>query len=75
MGGTYCLGAGVMSGAARVDDAAVSLQRVLDQVRAEVRLPGGGGTEVDPADGQPITLSVGAAERRVGDDHDQLLSC
>ncbi len=55
------------------DAAAASLQRVLDQVRAEVRPLGGEVAEVESAAGQPVTLSVGVAERRVGDDQDQLL--
>ena len=53
--------------------AAASLQRVLDQVRAEVRPPRGAAAPAGPPMGQPVTLSAGVTERRVGDDQDRLL--
>jgi len=53
--------------------ATASLQRVLDQVRAEVRPPMSGATGVDPSAGRPVTLSAGVAQHRVGDDQDRLL--
>jgi len=53
--------------------AAASLQRVLDQVRAEVRPPRGAVAQAGPPMGQPVTLSAGVAERGAGDDQDRLL--
>lgn len=53
--------------------AAASLQRVLDQVRADVRPPRAAAAPAGPPMGQPVTLSAGVTERRVGDDQDRLL--
>ena len=75
------------------DAAVASLQRVLDEVRAEVRLPVGastglgpvvigstepgasptGSNRLGPSAARPVTLSVGVAQHRCGDDQDGLL--
>jgi diguanylate cyclase (GGDEF)-like protein len=55
------------------DAAMASLQRVLDQVRTEVRPPLLGPGGMAPPAAHPVTLSAGVAQRRIGDDQDRLL--